>query len=185
FFFSAEGGDGRTKEILDGMAETGVYLKAATVAFAEGFAVDDGGHGRITWGEENPPPSKPEGGAPAAKRKPRRQRFPSPSAWMTVLMGGRPREKKNLHVPTARVESPRRDSYRMWLESSFSLRARRCCGGDEVSIGEGAEEFAEGAAGFEGAPADGIAARDERKLVNGTVGAKNGPARAAEPMMDL
>ena len=65
------------------------------------------------------------------------------------------------------------------------MRALRFRGSEEVSIREGAEEFADGAMGFEGMPADGIAAGDERKLMDGAIGAKNGPAGFANPAMDL
>ena len=65
------------------------------------------------------------------------------------------------------------------------MRAVRFGGGDEVSIREGAEEFAEGARGFEGLPAEGVAAGNEGKLMDGAVGAEDGPASAADPAMDL
>ncbi len=34
-------------------------------------------------------------------------------------------------------------------------------------------------------PAEGVAAADERKLMHRTVGAKNGPASPADPLMNL
>src|SRR5712692_10406347 len=39
--------------------------------------------------------------------------------------------------------------------------------------------------GFEGLPAERVAARDERKLMHGAVGTKNGPADAADPAVNL
>lgn len=65
------------------------------------------------------------------------------------------------------------------------MRAVRFGGGDEISIREGGEEFAKGARGFERLPAERVAAGDEGKLVDGAVGAEDGPAGAADPAMDL
>src|SRR5216117_4001879 len=73
----------------------------------------------------------------------------------------------------------------MWQQSSCSLCALGFRGGDEVSIREGAEEFAEGGRGFEGLTADGVATREERKLMDGAVGAENGPASPANPFVNL
>jgi len=57
--------------------------------------------------------------------------------------------------------------------------------GDEISKGEGAEEFAHGATGFESLPANGVVARKNRELMDSAVGAKNGPTGVADAFENL
>ena len=56
---------------------------------------------------------------------------------------------------------------------------------DEISIREWTEQLAERAIGFQRVPAYGVAPGNDRKLVHGAVGAKDGPTGLANPSVDL
>jgi hypothetical protein len=62
---------------------------------------------------------------------------------------------------------------------------RRFLGSDEIGQGEGAKEFADGAAGLERTPAKRIAAGNDGKLMDGAVGMEDGPAGRTDPALDL